>query len=218
MDFKIFANNLARLGVNFSNLTITKEYTKNMYTELMNFGFNDHDFQCAVDEIMNRETQLFNLPTKALFIKYSNKKPIDDERMAEIEASRIIEASKLEKPVIFDNPTTNAVLIECGGIGKIYFDLFDQFNDNRKQQHWIEKDLQRKWINCKISNKQSYFPSYPKSYLGSSEPELIGDPNKCRELIAQGNLSKLVIDKSRNQCLAIGELIKDKSINNPKND
>lgn len=209
---------MARLGVNFSNLTITKEYTKNMYTELMNFGFNDQDFQCAVDEIMNRETQLFNLPTKALFIKYSNKKAIDDERMAEIEASRIIEASKLEKPVIFDNPTTNAVLLECGGIGKIYFDLFDPFNDNKKQQYWVEKDLKQKWMNCKLSNKQSYFPSYPKSYLGISEPELIGDQNKCRELIANGNLSRLAKDKPRNKCLPIKELLQDNIINNPKND
>jgi hypothetical protein len=207
MEFNLFAKNLARIGFNFSNLQITEEYIQFMFDELNNCGFTDQDFLFSVEKIINFESQLFNLPTKACFLQHSNKKPLTDEEMADIEVSRIIEASENGEGVLFDNEITNAAVHQYGGIGLIYFNLFSPFNIKRIPKIWVLKELKEIWLNCKITDKKSNRPSYIKDSR-LRDVRFIGDPKKCQQLLDQHNLKIEQAAIPISKCLPLAELIK----------
>lgn len=207
MNYNLFAKNLAKLSFNFSNLIITEGYIKFMFQELKDAGFNDQDLLQSLNAIINNEKALFNLPSKALFLEYSNKKPLTHEKLASVEADRIIEAAKLNSTVLFDNEITNAAVMKYGGIGKIYHDLFDIFNKDLKQQVWVKKELKEIWLNCESINDKSCNPSYIKGHF-AKDIHFIGNQQKCSQLITQHNLLIENNTKPIGKCLSIGELIK----------
>jgi hypothetical protein len=218
VDFNIFAKNLARLGLNFNNLVITKDYIEFMYGELERSGFADRDFLRAIESIISHETTLFNLPSKAIFLKYGGKKVLSIEQIASIEVGRIIEASELLfNSILFDNETTNETVHQYGGIGRINFDLFDDYNKNKRERVWVEKELKDKWLNCYDADLKSKKPSYLKSSRLNSSVYFIGDQNKCGKFLAE---HKLTIDykrKPRSECAVIGDILRKGLFSQNKN-
>jgi len=214
MDFNFFAKNLAKLSFNFSNLTVTEGYIKFMFAELQSAGFTDQDFLQSLNAIINQEKTLFNLPTKAMFLNYSNKKILTDDQKANIEVGKIIQAAQIGAPVLFDDEITNETVHRYGGIGRLTFDLFDNFNDSPRDRVWVEKELTENWLSYKASGLGSPIPSYPKG-LGHDRPiKFIGNQEKCSELLAKGRVSIQYESKPRELCLPIGDLLKKIANNN----
>jgi hypothetical protein len=210
MDKELFAHNLKRISVNFSNISFSDLYISVMFKELNNFGFNDKDFLQSVNSIIDNEKTLFQPPSKALFIHNSDKKPLTDDEQANIEVERMIEAAEFYGSVIFDNEFTNAAIDKYGGIGKLHFELFDDYNLNKTGRNWIKRELKEIWLNCKITSNKSCRPSCIKGSM-CENIRFIGNKEKCQNLL--NNYQLVIEDNSKpiGKCLSIGEIVNNNS-------
>lgn len=153
----------------------------------------DDEFKKATNQIICKGIELYGkLPKAALFLK----KQQDPEEQAELEAERIIDTASYPCPVIFDNGFTNAALKAYGGIGKVYFDVHDSFNRDRKSRHWVKKELISIWIHCHFHGKTSNEPSYPAISSKNDHIDLVGDKVKCQELL---DSSQKLLEEPRNE-------------------
>lgn len=106
-----------------------------------------------------------------------------DEK-AEIEVAKIFEGMKEAQyggGVIFDNKTTNACVESYGGIGKLIWDL-DDFNERKRDEHWVKKELKQTWLTCKMANKTSVYATFNNS-SSSKKISYIGNKEACKNMI-----------------------------------
>jgi len=179
--------------------------------------FTDQDLKKAVMGIISNESSLFgNLPPIAMFLKYAGKQEKDPKEQAEIEAESIIETCSYPTPVLFDNELTNATLHSYGGIGTVYFDVYDSFNRNQKSRNWVKKELASIWLSCYETGNKSNKPSLPSGSGRNAEVSFIGDKVKCQELWdnsillleEKSNVQKVNIPHMDNVIAELGEALK----------
>ncbi len=162
-----------------------KAHVQFIFDILEKEGFTDQDFEEVVMKIIKKEDSLFGakIPPIKWFLKYSGKQELDPKEQAEIETERIINTASYPCPVLFDNQFTNSAVGSYGGIGKVYFDVYDDFNCNRKSRHWVKRELVNIWLSCHADGKTSNKPSYPAIYSKSAPISFVGDKAKCLELL-----------------------------------
>lgn len=197
LNYSTVSKNLTKLSFNFSNLQITPEYIDFIFEELKQANFTNDDFIKAINKIINENRQLFNLPSKALFLEAANKKSLTDEQEATLEVNKLIEycngyVSATE--LITDNPFLNKTLSDYGGFAKLVWDL-DSFNEEKKDLIWIRKDLVNFYLINKAANQGHMIPSIRKSNLAPWEKKqlgIIGDKAKIQLELEENKEEKTV--------------------------
>lgn len=211
MDKIKFVQGLKALAANF-NLEIQEGYIELLFGKLSENGFSDNDFSRAVNNILDKESQLFKMPSIASFLDYAGKKALEIDDIATLEVSNILRFTPYYGgDVIFDNPTTNACLESFGGVNEL---AKAREKGNRS---FLVKELKELWLACYNSDKKKFTPcegdSQPMIYrhikgVFSISPEgykmegvfekrqnsleYVGDKNKCLQLMEQKESVRLI--------------------------
>ncbi len=180
---KTVEKNLAAMAVNFE-FEAVKPYMKLIFDQLTSENFTEDDFNKACNGIIKSETNFYGKkPPVAMFLKYADKKTLSLDQQAQTEAEKIIQASDYITATLFDNQTTNAAADAYGGLGKINYDLFDQYNAKRKDRGWLKKELIEIWLDCRTSGKRSNIPLGLSNAVRKDDITFIGDQATCQAML-----------------------------------
>lgn len=192
------------IAVNFS-LEASEAYQSFIFDQLEN-KLTEEEFNKACSAIICQQVISYNkMPNVGVFLKYSGKQELDPEQQAELEAERIINAATYPAPTLTDNKFTNKTMHRYGGIGKVYFDVHDTYNRDRKPntRHWVKKELISIWLSCHTNGKTSNKPSYPAISSKNDPISFVGDKVKCQELL---DSSQKLLEEPKNE--SIGKVIR----------
>jgi len=144
----------------------------------LNKGFNK--VMSISAEEWNKKYGFGGKPAIADWIEFfADKTTFTPEKEASIEVSRIINHAQYYygNDTVFDNKTTNACIKTYGGLGKINYELFDNYNPKRADRTWVAKELRDIWLDCHSSGQGDFTPCTGNS--SSRRIVYVGDKNKC---------------------------------------
>jgi len=207
MNKKEFAKNI-KLLKDIYGFSCSEDYLKALESILTAKGISDKELTQCVDHIvLNVDNEEWNKifgfngkPSPAYFIKMieGSGSLHSEQEQAEIEANKILVAINSVKyggGVIMDNGFSNQTIYEMDGIANLRW-LLDEDNPNRRESHWLKKDLKEMWLTCKDLNKQKFTPSFTS---GSNKTiNKIGNEEICLQFISQYEKPQIE-DKSESQ-------------------
>lgn len=153
--------NLIKLsfGIKFASKIEEEAYLKILFKVLSKHSLTDKNItEGAENLILNKTKEDFakmfgfgSVPAPADFVKFFGgniKKELEIEEIARQEVEKILyEARYSFSSYVFENETTKKVIFSFkNGLKTIHFDLFDTWNDNKKQMSFYKKDLIEKWL------------------------------------------------------------------------
>ena len=193
LDEKLFKKGFIILRENF-NFEISAAYLSLIFETLKN-RISDEEFNTATNryltevtmEIWNKKYGFNGKPAIADWLEFftGNKKLTLDEQ-AKIQVERIIDEAKYPENVIFDNEFTNATVATYGGLKKMNYDSFDNYNPSPKKREWLKKELVEIWLTCNMDNKRRSKPFIINS--SHKNIEFIGNKDVCKNMIDRENL------------------------------
>lgn len=151
---------------------------KDSHDEQINKGFNK--VMSISAEEWNKKYGFGGKPAITDWIEFfADKTTFTPEKESSIEVNRIINHAQYYygNDTVFDNKTTNACVKAYGGLGKINYDLFDNYNPKHSDRTWVARELRNIWLDCHSSEQGDFTPIAGTS--SSKRIVFVGDKNKC---------------------------------------